>query len=318
MFKTTLRTLAFCSCALLGAMPPLAAQDDASSAQTWTGQFSGTRANELLRYQDGSFYLSTSGDGEAPDWRPVGTTAGYSVGKGGFYVADLEGTGQRSTIAFFDPQQQTWLWGAIDGNGVLTWTPVGKNVNGRTMFHVGDGPFFAPIDQVEDGPPRDTGSPLRAHMTYGPSAPLSFPVVGTQKTNLASSQHMETTVVIFQSGDSYATTHVREDTALAGFHGGVLLAFFADDGRTILWTQKQGPIGVTGRWFGHSDVTVSSYLGKVPSNILPLVKRYAIAHMWEPQWLTALKDIKGFFDVLVGIVNDTIGIVKAFLPAGNH
>jgi hypothetical protein len=244
--------------------------------------------------------------------------AGYTVGKGGFYVADLEGTGQRSTVAFFDPQQQTWLWGAIDGNGLLVWTPVGENVNGRTIFHVSDGPFFAPIDQVEDASRPYAGSPLQAHLTFGPSAPLSYPVVGTQKTNLASSQHMETTVVLFQSGDSYATTHVWEDTALAGFHGGVLLAFVADDGKTVLWTQKQGPIGVTGRWFGHSDVTVSSYLGQVPSNILPLVKRYAIAHMWAPQWQTALKDIKGFFDLLVGITNDATGIVKAFLPAGKN
>jgi len=129
---------------------------------------------------------------------------------------------------------------------------------------------------------------------------------------------METTVVIFQSGDSYATTRVWEDTALAGFHGAVLLAFLADDGKTVLWTQKQGPIGVTGRWFGHSDVTVSSYLGQVPPNVLPLVKRYAIAHMWEPQWLTALNDVKRFFDVLVGLFNDVMGIVKPFVPTGKN
>jgi len=127
---------------------------------------------------------------------------------------------------------------------------------------------------------------------------------------------METTVVIFDTGQSYATTHVWEDTLLAGFHGGTLIAFFADDGKTVLWTQKQVAIGVTGKLFGHADVTVSTDLGQVPSNILPLVKRYAIVHMWEPQWLTALTNIKGFFDLLVGIFNDALTIVKPFLPAG--
>jgi len=130
----------------------MAAQDEVSPGQTWTGRVSGSRPNELLRYDNGAFYLSTSGDGEPPNWRSVGTIAGYSVGKGGFYVADLEGTGQRSTIAFFDPQQRTWMWGVVDEFGALTWSRIGENVGGRTMFHVGGGPFFAPVDQVEDGP----------------------------------------------------------------------------------------------------------------------------------------------------------------------
>jgi hypothetical protein len=294
---------------------PVAAQETAPG-QIWTGRFSGSSSNELLRFDEGSFYLSTSGEGEAPNWRFAGSTAGYTIGAGGLYVTDLEGKGERKTIAFFDPYRQTWLWGTLDG-GVLTWTEVGENVGGRTMFHVGEGPFFAPVDQIEAAPSSEgirSAKPLAVTPTN--SSPLVFPAIGTQKTNLAPSQHMETTVAIFQNGDTYATTRVWEDTALAGFHGAVIIVFLAEDGKTQLWTQKQGPIGVTGRWFGHWDVTVSNYLGQVPSNILPLVRRYAIVHMWEPQWLTALKDVKSFLDILLGIVNDAFGIVKPFTTIG--
>jgi hypothetical protein len=246
---------------LLTAIPwPVLAQET-DPGRIWTGQFTGSSRDELLRFDNGSFFLSTSAQDEAPAWRFIGSTGGYTVGRGGLYVADLEGKGQRTTIAFFDPHRQVWLWGALDQNGVLNWSEVGENVGGRTMFHVGNGPFIAPADQIEEGP-RETseGRSAKALVMRAASAPLVFPAIGTQKTNLARSQHMETTVVMFDSGDTYATTHVWEDTALAGFHGAVIIAFLAEDGRTQLWTMKKARSESPGRWWGHSDVTVSNYL----------------------------------------------------------
>jgi hypothetical protein len=277
-----------------------------SKPQTWKGNFTNSGAEELLHYRSGNFYLSA--EGVDPTWSFAGSTNGYELGATGFYVSDLDGSG-RTSVAFFDPAKSTWLWGTFSGK-LLSWTPVGEMVNGKTIFHVGKGPTFYPVDQLKTTAQQQPAGETAATLPGQPSAavtgavtPIVYPAEGVQYTALARSQHVWTHFLLFSDGNVYATTRVKEDTWLGGFHAGVSVAVYSELDKVIpLWrVDIPSPIGVTGTLWGHSDVTVS-WQGAVPSQLLPFVRYYAVVQEWSPNWYTAIANASKFADYASSII----------------
>ena len=315
---------------LIGALTATAQAQQASEpvppARTWTGNFTGSGEAEKLIQRGGDLYLSRDAS-----LAPIlaGSVNGYNTGELGIYAGNLDGNAREQySLAYFDPDLGTWFWGAFNGDFV-TWTRTGEIVNGKSMFHVGDGPTFFPVDQLDKTVSSGTAASagLSSFAALRPAAqanaaavPFTYPVEGSQYTALAPSQHMWTNFVCYGDGNVFATTRVKEDTLLAGFHGSSGVAFFSPyDLQNPLWkvdTRKNfgnNGIGVTGTLFGHSDVT-SSWQGQIPPELLPRLQYYAVVQQSAPNWLTTFNNVNQFVQAITGIVKP----LESLIPGLPH
>lgn len=142
-----------------------------------------------------------------------------------------------------------------------------------------------------------------------------FPIQASQHDDLAGcGGHMDTSVTIDAQGHLNAVTHIWEDTALRGFHGGAVVVLL-DAGNHPLWASQTEVLGVDGRWVGVSDRTVS-WTAAVPPNVLPSTRGVAIYQTWDPsnvagviqQWLSGINTDSA---LLAGIVKSVATIVAA-------
>ena len=273
--------------------------------QSWHGHFTTLTNLETLTLRDGHLYLYRGGS-ESPVL--VGTVKGHNLGAGGLYVANLDGNEEGLlSVAFYDPDFNAWSWGTFTGS-TLNWKPAGETVNGKTVFHVGNGASFYPIDQVSqngvasDSPMDIEGIPPTADASNLP-APFIYPLLGSQYDALAPSQHVWTTFYLTADGNITAATRAKEDTLLAGFHAHASIGLYAPGNFDVplCYADPKKDIGVTGTLFGHSDVTFQ-WTYQCPTNVLPLLKYYAVIQKWSPDWYAMANDAKKIAEAVAAII----------------
>jgi hypothetical protein len=144
---------------------------------------------------------------------------------------------------------------------------------------------------------------------------VEYPIQAERRDDLSGcGGHMDTSVTIDAQGHMNAVTHIWEDTALRGFHGGAVVVL-VDGNNHPLWASPTEVLGVDGRWIGVSDRTVS-WTATVPSNLLQLVRGIAIYQTWDPtnvagvisQWLT---QIQNDASAIASIVQSVATIIAA-------
>lgn len=142
-----------------------------------------------------------------------------------------------------------------------------------------------------------------------------FPIQASQHNDLSGcGGHMDTSVTIDAQGHMNAVTHIWEDTALRGFHGGAVVVLL-DANNQSLWASPTEVLGVDGRWVGVSDRTVN-WTASVPTSLLPLARGIAIYQTWDPsnvagviqQWLAGINTDAA---LVAGIVKSIATIIAA-------
>jgi hypothetical protein len=270
-----------------------------NSTYAWTEDFTGGGKNETLSIEGKTVYLYNGGSQPS---MIIGNINGYTINPGDIYVGNLDGNSLgRKTIAFFDSVQRGWFWGVITDT-TLTWLPVGESVNGTAVFHVGNGPVISPADQMVATEVAKTAVRSDATSTL---TPIVYPVEGDQYNALSPSQHVWTHFRLNSNGSVEATTEVKEDTLLGGFHAGVSVC---------VYTTKTGnppipawcvpipkPLGATGTLFGASKITWS-WQGQIPQDRLAGLQYYAIDQQWAPDWYATISNLNKFAQLLAPII----------------
>ena len=114
------------------------------------------------------------------------------------------------------------------------------------------------------------------------STTLTFPVQGTsEKTVWKKKGHMKTSFDLDSNGNLNATTKTWSDSKLAGFTGGVIIAF-TDASGIAIWSTEQQRYGVDGKAIGNSNRT-ENWQAKVPPEILSRIGGYAIVQEHTPR-----------------------------------
>lgn len=142
----------------------------------------------------------------------------------------------------------------------------------------------------------------------------AFPITADRRDDFAGcGGHMDTSVTIDDQGRMNAVTHIWEDTALRGFHGGAVVVL-VDASNHMLWASPTEVLGVDGRWLGVSDRTVN-WTATVPGSLLSQARGIAIKQLWDPtdaagviaKWLTSIATDVG---QIASIVKSVATIVK--------
>jgi hypothetical protein len=276
------------------------------ASKTWVGNFTGQGKKEMLTLDGSDFYLS---DGKQPPTL-AGSLRDANIGKDGLHVYNLDNNPEdRLGLAYYDPARDTWYKGSFGASGVLDWGPVAIR-NGRyTALQVGSGGALYPLDQIDHA-----AGAVSAQAAQPSPAPLTYPVEGLQYTALAPSQHVWTHFIILADGTVLASTRVKEDALLAGFHARARVAFYTPYDTTIYITYADSPsIGVTGTLWGNSDVTVA-WTGHIAPEHLSRIRYYAVLQAWLPNWEATVNDVGKFADAVSKIVQPLTSIIKLFFP----
>ena len=264
--------------------------------KTWHGNFTGQSQDETLSLKGDDLYL-TLGQSETV---LVGSLRQFVTGKEGLHVFNLDNNPQNKlSLAFYDPTQDTWYQGSISEAHLLDWKPIANHLGRYTSLQVGSGATLLPLDQVEEAVASSSSIQAGASAAL---APLNYPVEWIQYTALALSQHVWTHFVILADGTVLASTRVKENTWLGGFHTQARVAFYTTYSTVLQLTSVDSPsIGVTGTLWGHSDITVP-WTGHVSPEDLPLIRFYPVVATWQPNWFTTIKDVSKFAEAAAKVI----------------
>ena len=132
----------------------------------------------------------------------------------------------------------------------------------------------------------------------------TFPVQGTQKTDVVKKGYMETSFDLDSNGNLNATTRTWTDVKLKGFTGGVIIAFTDATGSAI-WSTEQQRYGVDGKMIGNSNRT-ENWQATVPPDVLNRIEGYAIIQEHTPRsrvgdWIRS-EEAKQIINAIIKIV----------------